>query len=271
MYFPQKVKACFRPGCRWDASLNLVAGLFADAPCVSSLYLDAISHYYWWRHFWEASRVPLWFNKSALFLVALGNTSDLKTAGEPSSAPQVVCVFQKHYFFSNYLNIFRQGRNCSLLRNLWPASRWCSKSEKFIPSITPSSHLICRRFPFYFVLYFCRFSGQRYWWGSAREGSPEDGDLNPCQLILDLQCSLQNAKDRSEQGRKLSPALLLISGWKRYFYRQGKIKMGTGKGLKALQCLHDICFFTWKFFCYCRNLLDKKGKHQVTREWSAVN
>lgn len=98
--FPQKVKARFRPGCRWDASLNLVAGLFADAPCMSSLYLDAISYYYWWRHFWEASRVPLWFNKSALFLVASGNTSDLKTAGEPS----LPC---KSFAFSKTLFLFK--------------------------------------------------------------------------------------------------------------------------------------------------------------------
>lgn len=81
-------------------------------------------------------------------------------------------------------------------------------------------------------------------------------------MILDLQCSLQNAKDRSEQGRKLSPVFLLISGWKRYFYRQGKIKIGTGKDLKALQCLHF--FFLPESFSVnvqksCRNLLDKRG------------
>lgn len=34
---------------------------------------------------------------------------------------------------------------------------------------------------------------------------PEDGELNPCQMILDLQCSLKNAKDRSEQGENCHP------------------------------------------------------------------
>lgn len=160
-------------------------------------------------------------------------------------------MFLKTLFHLKKNNTFGQRWSCSLLCVLWPAWWWCGKSEKFVSSsITPSAHLICRYFPFYFVWNFLVL------WTMIlmrqRSGRiPEGSELNPCQMILDLQCSSQNAKDRSEQGGKLSPALLLISGWKRYFYQLKKNQKQKGERFESSyfpMISWCIFFLTWKFF-----------------------
>lgn len=183
-------------------------------------------------------------------------TDEPSLSCKPFVISKTSCIW-KLSFIRNDLNHFGQRWNCRLS----PALCECSKSEKFISSITPSTHLICRRFPLYFVWYFLgsvdndidEAALRKVPWRPRAEPLPDD---------IRSAVQFTKCKRQKRAGRKLSPVLLLISGWKRYFYWQRKIKNRNGERFEG-SCSPKIqwfFFFTWKFFFRTAETFLTKGE-----------